>query len=109
VTAARRGTCQECGYRNPLRRDGTMGGHQIFDSDGRLRSCEGTGRPPRPLRFGADGRPDCGECLAYLYGQHGAFLAEGIASVAIETGGNPARMLRDYLGAYHNRDHREAA
>jgi hypothetical protein len=45
---ARRGTCTICGYRWPLRKDGTMQGHHLYSGNERYQEpCEGSGRPPR--------------------------------------------------------------
>lgn len=111
---ARRGTCGACGSRARLRADGRLGLHYYT-----LRAhaghvvgrppCPGTGNPPRPLTWDPDGRPECGECLWFLYGpdSDAHLLAEAISSVAIETGGDPARMLRDLMHRYHDGDHQE--
>lgn len=108
--SAKRGQCATCLYRFRLRKDGTVQVHHLFcGSERNPEPCKGSGKPPRPLGWDDAGRPDCGECLMYLYGPHAGFLAEGIYSVSIETGGDPQQMLRDYLSAYHERDHKEAA
>lgn len=104
----RRGRCDTCGMRLRLRRDGTVAGHPDRNPTTPPRAaCPGSGKLARPLRFDPKGHPDCGECLMYLYGRQSAVLAEAIASVAIENGRDPGQMLRDFLGRYHDRDHKE--
>jgi hypothetical protein len=44
----RRGTCDTCGYRLPLRKDGTVQSHHLYSGHDRCEeSCAGSGKPPR--------------------------------------------------------------
>ena len=102
---AKRGECDVCHRRHPLRLDGMMQRH-LYTTDPRV-SCGGSGMPPRPLRFDADGRPDCGECQMYLYGPRCALLTEAIYSVSIEVPQSPRQLYREFFGAYHFGGHKE--
>ena len=43
-----RGTCDTCGYRWPLRKDGTVQSHHLYSGNDRCEEpCEGSGKPPR--------------------------------------------------------------
>jgi hypothetical protein len=103
-----RAQCDGCGRRHTLRRDGMLTAHKRGQDGDRVR-CEGSGKPPRPLRFDTYGQPQCGECLQYLYSPAAAMLAEAIYSVSIEVPKSPAQLFREYFASYHASDHREAA
>jgi hypothetical protein len=103
--AAKRGQCPVCLYRQPLRTDGTVGGHtwppKWWEMYGKAR-CSGSGEPPRPFD-----PQECGDCQMYRFSQPG--LVEACASVGIEHGKSAGQMLRDYLTAYHENGHEEVA
>ena len=42
-----RGTCDTCGYRYPLRKDGTMQAHHGYYGHDPAPQCKGTGTVPR--------------------------------------------------------------
>ena len=107
----RRGRCPYCGSRQRLRRDGTIGLHHTAYPALERTPCPGTGGPPQPVSFDDRNWPDCGDCMWYLHGPDGishAVLWEGICSVAIENGRDPQVMYREFVTAYHDRDHQEA-
>lgn len=105
---ARRGRCDTCGSRQRLRRDGSVAGHPDRSEGARTGAeCPGSGKAARPLRFAPDDLPECGECLMYLASPANAMLGEAAASVSIESAKSPGQLLREYLAAYHDRDHKE--
>ena len=95
----KRGQCSVCRYRYPLRKDGTVQGHH-----GRATGspCGGSGEPPVPYDPN-----ECGECMAYYYGTPG--LVEAIWSVAIESTKSGEQLGWEFLEAYHEAGHVEAA
>jgi hypothetical protein len=98
--AATRGQCDVCGYRYPLRKDGTVQVHHLYCGSERYEEpCAGSGKPPRPFDPN-----ECGECMSHRFETPG--LAEAAASVGIEYGRN---LMWDYLVAFHEAGHREVA
>jgi hypothetical protein len=43
-----RGACSGCGYRFPLRKDGTLQAHQLYEGWGGRRWCDGGHKKPEP-------------------------------------------------------------
>jgi hypothetical protein len=100
--AAKRGQCDTCGYRYPLRRDGTMQTHHGYYGQERAPGCEGSGKPPRPFDPN-----DCGECMEHRFATPG--LAEACASMSIETRKTGEALMWDYLVGFHENGHQEVA
>lgn len=108
MSPPRRGQCPVCRYRFRLRKDGALQTHHLYSGSGRNEDpCAGSGKHPQPLRWDPSGRPDCLPCLEYLFAQ--PHLVGACASVGIERGKSTGQMLCEYLSAYHDRDHEEAA
>ena len=100
VTAASpRGQCSVCRYRYPLRKDGTVQGHHGRATGS---ACGGGGKPPVPYDPNT-----CGDCMAYLHGT--PMLAEAIWSVAIESPKSGEQLAWEFLEAYHESGHTQAA
>lgn len=100
--AARRGQCSACRYRYPLRKDGTIGGHHGFHGNTPAPECEGSRKPPVPFDPNL-----CGDCMEHRFSTPG--LAEACFSVAIESRSSGESLMWDYLVAYHESGHQEAA
>lgn len=99
MSAAKRGQCPVCRYSLRLRKDGTVETHRNY-SDGV--PCKGSGGPPRPFDPN-----ECGACLDHRFATPG--LAEACSSQAIESSKTAAALMWDYLVAYHESGHKDAA
>ena len=93
-----RGQCPVCFQRQPLRSNGTGGGHSPYPS---LGPCEGAGQWPAVMDV-----MDCRGCLLFLESR--PHLVGAAASVGIRHGKDTDQVVREYLMAYHGRAHQEA-
>jgi|ERR1035441_5360565 hypothetical protein len=98
----KRGQCTVCRYRYPLRKDGTVQGHHGFHGHTPAPECEGSRKPPRPFDPN-----ECGDCMKHRFSTPG--LVEACFSVAIESRASGEALMWDYLVAYHENGHQEAA
>lgn len=99
---AERGTCSACGYRYPLRKDGTLQAHHGYHGQEPAPQCEGSGKPPEPFDPNI-----CGECMEHRFSTPG--LTEACFSVAIETRKTGEALMWDYLVRFHAAGHKEPA
>jgi len=100
----RRGECRKCGFSFRLCKDGTVGTHHLYSGQDRYPDpCEGSRKPPPPLRFHGS-FPLCMECGEFAAR---SMLIEAVYSVCIETGGDPQRAYENVLNEYHWNRHQE--
>jgi hypothetical protein len=97
--ASKRGQCDICRYRYPLRTDGTVQSHRGQATGS---PCGGSRRPPR--RYDPN---ECGDCMEYYYGT--PMLREAIWSVAIESPKSGDQLAWEFMESYHNAGHAEVA
>jgi hypothetical protein len=99
---AKRGQCATCRFRYPLRKDGTVQAHSGCIGSERQPPCEGGGKPPVPYDPNL-----CGACQEYYWNTPG--LSEAIWSVAIESPKSGEQVAWEFLEAFHEAGHQEAA